>query len=52
MNSYTNLANAELLGNLMWYDGPLVALYRAVNGDLYIVSWQDCTDTANIWLWL
>ena len=52
VNSYTNLANAELLGNLMWYDGPLVALYRAVNGDLYIVSWQDCTDTANIWLWL
>jgi hypothetical protein len=51
-DAYDNLANAELLGNLMWYDGPLVAMYRAVDGDLYIVSWQDCTNAANIWLWL
>ncbi len=51
-DTYDNLTNAKLLANLVWYDGPLVALYRAVDGDLYIVSWQDCTDTANIWLWL
>jgi hypothetical protein len=47
-----SLVNAKLLANLVWYDGPLVALYRSVDGDLYIVSWQDCTDTANIWLWI
>ncbi|MBU2758651.1 hypothetical protein [Acidithiobacillus sulfurivorans] len=51
-NRYDNLVNAELLGNLVWYDGPLVALYRAIDGDLYLVSWQDCTDTENTWLWL
>ena len=48
---YDNLANAKLLANLVWYDGPLMNLYRA-DDDLYIAVWQDCTDTANIWLWL
>lgn len=43
-----NFKNANLVRELIWYDGPLLSEYE-MRGKIYLVKWVDC-EADHIWL--